>query len=65
MQEGNQSMPRPCEKFVYLNVEQVELDGVSGVHILVRVEELPPQQQHFCLLHTLFPQRPAVVQPVH
>lgn len=49
----------------YLNIKQVELNGVSGVHVLVRVEELPPQQQHLRLLHTLLPQRPAMVQPVH
>lgn len=49
----------------HLHVEQVELDGVPGVHVLVRVEELPPQQQHLALLHALLPQRPAVVQPVH
>lgn len=49
----------------YLHVEQVELHGVSGVHVLVRVEELPPQQQHLGLLHPLLPQRPAVVQPVY
>lgn len=48
-------------KGFYLYIEQVELDRVSGVHVLIRVEELPPQQQHLRLLHTLFPQRPTMV----
>lgn len=49
----------------YLHVKEVQLDGVPGVHILVGVEELPPEQQRLVLLHPLFPQGPAVVQPVH
>ena len=48
-----------------LDVEQVELDWVSGINVLVRIKELPPQQQHLHLLHTLLSQRSAVVQPVH
>lgn len=49
----------------YLNIKQVELDGVSGINVLVRVEELAPQQQRFVLVHPLFSEGPTVIQPVH
>ena len=48
-----------------LYVKQVELDRVPGVHILVRVEELAPEQERLVLVHALLPERSAVVQPVH
>lgn len=50
---------------VHLNVEQVQLDRVPGVHVLVGIKELASEQQGFALLHSLLPERPAVVQPVH
>lgn len=53
------------EMFVYLHIEQIELHRISGVYVLVRVEELSPEQQHLRLLYTLLSQRPSVVQPVH
>lgn len=56
---------RPPPGPPYLHVEKVQLDGVTGVHVLVRVEELPPEQKRLVLLHPLLPQGPAVVQPVH
>lgn len=49
----------------HLHIEKVQLDGIARIHILVGVEELPPQQKCLVLLHALFPQRAAMVQPVH
>lgn len=49
----------------YLHVEKVQLHRVPGIHILVRVEELSPQQQRLVLLYALLPQCPPMVQPVH
>lgn len=51
--------------YAYLYVEQVELNWVPGVYILVRVEELSPEEQHFSLLYPLLTQRPPVVQPIY
>lgn len=48
-----------------LHVEQIELDRVSGVDVLVRVEELASEQKGLVLIHPLFSERPAVIQPVH
>lgn len=48
-----------------LYVEKVELDRVSGVHILVRVEEFAPEQKCLVLIHPLLSECSAVVQPVH
>lgn len=49
----------------YLHVKQVELDGIPGVHVLVGVEELPPEEKHLCFLHTLLPECPSMVEPVY
>lgn len=49
----------------YLNIEQVELHRVSRVHILIRVKELPSQQQRFIFIHSLFSECPAVIQPIY
>lgn len=48
-----------------LHVKQIELDWVSGVYVLVRVEELASEQKGLVLVHPLLSERPAVVQPVH
>lgn len=48
-----------------LHVKQIELDRVSGVHVLVGVEELASEQEGLVLVHALLSERPAVVQPVH
>lgn len=48
-----------------LDVKQVELDRVPRVDVLVRVEELTSEQKCLVLIHSLFPERPAVVKPVH
>lgn len=44
-----------------LHVEQIELDRVSGVDILVWVEELASEQKGLVLVHPLFSERPAVI----
>ena len=48
-----------------LHIKQIELDRVSGVHVLVGVEELAPEQKGLALVHPLLSERSAVVQPVH
>lgn len=48
-----------------LHIEQIELHRVSGVDVLVRVEELASEQKGLVLIHPLFSERPAVIQPVH
>lgn len=48
-----------------LHVKQIELDRVSGVHVLVGVEELASEQKGLVLVHPLLSERSAVVQPVH
>lgn len=48
-----------------LYIKQIELDWVSGVHVLVWVEELASEQKGLILIHPLLPEGPAVVQPVH
>lgn len=49
----------------HLHVKQIELDWISRVHILVRVEELAPEKQGLVLVHPLLSEGPAVIQPVH
>lgn len=48
-----------------LHIEQIELDWVSGVDVLVRVEELAAEQEDLVLIHPLLPEGPAVIEPVH
>lgn len=49
----------------HLHVKQIELDWISGVHVLVRVEELAPEEEGLVLVHALLSEGPAVIQPVH
>ena len=49
----------------HLHVKQIELDWISGVHVLVRVEELAPEEEGLVLVHPLLSEGPAVIQPVH
>lgn len=49
----------------HLHVKQIELDWVSGVHVLVRVEELAPEEEGLVVVHPLLSEGPAVIQPVH
>lgn len=48
-----------------LHIEQIELHRISGVDVLVRVEELAAQQEDLVLVHPLLPEGPAVIEPVH
>lgn len=48
-----------------LHIKQIELDWISGVNVLVRVEELASEQKGLVLIHPLLSEGPAVVQPVH
>lgn len=50
---------------LYLNIEQVQLHGVSRVHILIRVKELPSKQQCFIFIYSLFSECSAVIQPIY
>jgi len=47
----------------YLNVQQVELDGISAVNVLIREEELLLQHNDFVLLNTLLTEGLVRVQP--
>lgn len=49
----------------HLHVKQIELDWISGVHVLVGVEELAPEEEGLVLVHPLLSEGPAVIQPVH
>lgn len=55
----------PEHQIWYLNIKQVQLHGVSRVHILVRVKELPSQQQRFVFIYSLLSECSAVVQPIY
>ena len=50
---------------LYLDKEQVELDGVIAVNVLVREEEFLPESQHGGLFNALLSETLVRVQPVH
>ena len=55
----------PTLTVTHLDIEQVQLNRIASVHVLIRVEELPPQQQYLALLNILLPQCLGMVEPVH
>lgn len=62
MQSGSPDGRTPAS---HLHVKQIELDWIPGVHILVGVEELAPEEEGLVLVHPLLSEGPAVIQPVH
>lgn len=49
----------------YLDIQQIQLDWISFVDILVRIEILSSEDESFRIFYTLLSEGACVVKPIH